>query len=253
MSKKGICSVTFRNKSAEEIIKLVKEASLQAIEWAGDSHVPITDAENAQRIGDLTRNAGLEVSSYGSYFYAGSGESFTPYIETARLLGTHAIRVWAKKMDFKKEVNHINEEEFALVVKDLKLAAQEAQVFNISIHIEWHQGTYTDSTESAQRLLKEIDEENVFLYWQPLAYLSPEECLIQIQDLGDAISNIHVFHWDEERKRYPLANGSDEWQAYINQVETHSSTPHYYLMEFVKDNTVAQFIEDAKSFRELNI
>lgn len=253
LSKRGICSVTFRDKSAEEIIKLAKDADLQAIEWAGDAHVPISNKEHAERIGKLTRDAGLDVSSYGSYFYAGSGDPFEPYIETTRALGTNAIRVWAKKMDFKKEVNKINEDEFAVVVKDLKLAAKKAHAFDISLHIEWHQGTYTDSTESALRLLNEIDEGNVFLYWQPLAYLSPNECLKQIKDLGDAISNVHVFHWDEERKRHPLADGTDEWQAYINQVETHSSTDHYYLMEFVKDNADAQFAEDLEIFKGFRI
>lgn len=38
--KTGMTSVTFRKKSAENVIALVKEAGLDGIEWGGDIHVP---------------------------------------------------------------------------------------------------------------------------------------------------------------------------------------------------------------------
>ncbi|MDE1549288.1 sugar phosphate isomerase/epimerase family protein [Jeotgalibaca caeni] len=251
MKNIGICSVTFRKKSPEEIIKLAQKGGLHAIEWGGDIHVPINDLENAKKIGVLTRQAGLLVSSYGSYYYAGQGLSFEPFLETAIALGTTSIRIWAKKMDFKKEIGVIDEEEFAAVVHDIKTAAMMAQAHDVSLHIEFHQGTYTDTTESALRLMKEIDEPNLFLYWQPLAYTSQVERLNQIIELSDFISNVHVFQWDRDFNRYPLAEGQAEWRDYIQQIQTHSSHPHFFLLEFMKDNSVEQFEEDVVTFHKL--
>ena len=65
---KGVVSVTFRKKTPEEVIDIVKKAGLTHIEWGGDVHVPHGDVETAKRVGELTRAAGLTVSSYGSYF-----------------------------------------------------------------------------------------------------------------------------------------------------------------------------------------
>lgn len=251
LNQLGICSVTFRKKTPAEIIDLVQKAGLHAIEWGGDEHVPPTDLENAAKIGNQTRLAGLEVSSYGSYYYAGEGQDFSPFLKTALALQTDSIRIWAKKMNFKKEIGKIDEEEFAKIVSDIKQAAQFAQSQNVSLHLEFHQGTYTDTTESAKRLIEEIDEPNVYLYWQPLAYTSKEERLEQIKELSAYISNVHVFQWDSEFKRYPLADGKNEWNDYINQVQTLSSNKHYFLLEFMKDNSVDQFEEDAVTFKEL--
>lgn len=245
MKNIGICSVTFRKKSVENIIELVKNSPLHAIEWGGDTHVPPSDLENARKVGEQTRQAGLEVSSYGSYYYAGSGESFEPYLKTAQALETDSIRIWAKKTDFKKEIGKIDETEFQKVVADIKQAAQSAASQGISIHLEFHQGTYTDTTESARRLMQEINEPNVYLYWQPLAYLSIEECLVQIEELGSYISNIHVFQWDKDFNRFPLEAGKEEWLRYIKKIQDQSSNPHYFLLEFMKDNSVEQFEKDS--------
>lgn len=251
MKKSGLCSVTFRDRTPEEIITLTQAAGLHAIEWGGDTHVPINDAEHAKRVGQRTRQAGLEVASYGSYFYAGEGHDFSPFLEAAQALQTKAIRIWAKKMDFKKEIGRIDEQEFTAVVQDIEKAAKQAQSAGISLHLECHQGTYTDTTKSAKRLMAAIDEPNVFLYWQPLAYTSKVERLEQIKELGKYISNVHVFHWDSDFSRFPLREGKREWQDYIQQVQSCSDNPHYFLMEFVKGNTASQFAEDAHTIKEL--
>ena len=59
-------SVTFRKKSAEEVIKITTEAGLEGIEWGGDIHVPAGEFIKAKEIAKKTRDAGLKVLSYGS-------------------------------------------------------------------------------------------------------------------------------------------------------------------------------------------
>ena len=95
--KTGLCSITFRQLSVEEIIKLVKEASLDGIEWGGDVHVPHGDFKKANEVAANCRDAGIEISSYGSYYRseAKDSPSFRAVAETAKALGAPMIRIWA--------------------------------------------------------------------------------------------------------------------------------------------------------------
>ena len=48
--KTGLVSITFREKSPEEIVGLVVEAGLDGIEWGGDVHVPHGDLAKAREV-----------------------------------------------------------------------------------------------------------------------------------------------------------------------------------------------------------
>ena len=72
MLKSGLVSVSFRSLPPEEIVRLAAGCGLGAIEWGGDVHVPPGDIANAARVGEMTRAAGLAVSSYGSYYRLGA-------------------------------------------------------------------------------------------------------------------------------------------------------------------------------------
>lgn len=67
MLKTGLVSVTFRDKTPEEIISAVKQCGLEGIEWGGDVHVLPGDVSRAREIRHLTEQAGLAVWAYGSY------------------------------------------------------------------------------------------------------------------------------------------------------------------------------------------
>ena len=98
MTKTGLVSVTFRTLAVERVIELVSQAGLNSIEWGGDIHVPPTNPSWAKEVGKMTRESGLEVSSYGSYYRAGSlsdGQSFESILDAAVALGAPSIRVWA--------------------------------------------------------------------------------------------------------------------------------------------------------------
>jgi hypothetical protein len=82
----GLVSITYRKLTPAEIIPLVRDAGLSCIEWGSDIHVPQTDLANARRVGEMTREAGLTVSSYGSYYRLGAGQDFAPYLAAPRRL-----------------------------------------------------------------------------------------------------------------------------------------------------------------------
>lgn len=56
----GLCSVSFRALSPEQIVQLAQSAGLSCIEWGADVHVPPGDFQNAERIARLIRHFGLD-------------------------------------------------------------------------------------------------------------------------------------------------------------------------------------------------
>ena len=98
--KTGLTSITFRQLTAEEVIDLAKQAGLDGIEWGGDIHARPDNLERAKELGNLTRAAGLEVLSYGSYYFVGKGSDFEPISQTAEALGCSIIRIWMPWDDY---------------------------------------------------------------------------------------------------------------------------------------------------------
>lgn len=92
----GLCSVTFRSLSPQAVIELAAANGIRSIEWGADIHVPPGDLENARDVAARTAQAGLSVSSYGSYIFAPdfAPEDVTAVLETAKALGTGHIRIW---------------------------------------------------------------------------------------------------------------------------------------------------------------
>jgi len=243
----GLCSVTFRDESVEKVIEIAKDAGLEVIEWGSDTHVPLGDLDNAKRVADLTAEAGLETSSYGTYYRVGSEEDFTPYIETAEQLGTKMIRVWAGE----KGSAEADSNWFDTIVEDTENIAEKARENGMSISFEYHQGTLTDTPESAYQLIEAIESPNVFLYWQPAESLSVEERINSLAYLGNWITNIHVFHWEDFYNRYVLEEGAEEWEQYIQRILTHSPYTHHYLFEFVKNDDPEQLKKDAQTLKRI--
>ena len=64
--KLGLCSVTFRKKTAQEVVDIAKKAGIGYIEWGGDIHVKTLD--DAKKVKVLCDKADIKISSYGSYF-----------------------------------------------------------------------------------------------------------------------------------------------------------------------------------------
>ena len=86
--KFGMTSLTLKNESVEDVIRIVKEAGLEGIEWGvSDGHMPLCDAERAALIRKLSEENGIEIFSLGSYCYMETKEECDQALETAILLG----------------------------------------------------------------------------------------------------------------------------------------------------------------------
>ncbi len=236
MSTFGLCSVTFRQLSVTEIIERAKRGNLRAIEWGSDVHVPPDNLKNAERVGKLTRDAGLLCPSYGSYFRCGD-EDFLPYARAAEALGAETIRVWAGEQEYSDGAAY---EAFVGRVRACcAIAASRGQ----TVAFEFHHGTLNRTATNTLKLLRDVGCENLKTYWQPMYWFeaSEEENLQSIYALQGKIANVHVYCW-RGGERLPLADGANEWRKFTAAI----GETNYYL-EFVRDNEEGQFYEDCET------
>lgn len=252
MIKTGLVSITFRQLSVEEIVKLVSKAGLEAIEWGGDVHVPHGNVERAKEVETLTANAGLEVAAYGSYYRVGCENeevgSFEGVLETAVALGAPTIRVWAGNKGSKEA----DKKWWNTVIEESNRIATMAESKGIKIAYEYHDNTLTDTDESAIRLLKEVNHPNIYTYWQPPHSFTVKDREDSIRGVLPWLSNIHVFYWTDspERVRHPISKAKYDWIKYL-QIAAEDKEDNYAMIEFVKDDKIEQFLDDAEALKEI--
>lgn len=198
----GLCTVTFRQLSPEDIVALSAECGIVGIEWAGDVHVPAGQIDVARHVRSLTEEAGLSVVSYGSYIAPPSDDerAFATVLETAQALGAPNIRIWPGTRN--RDSATYSSAERRQVAQAIRHMARMADDASVTLSLEYHPGSLTDDLGSAQRLMAEIDDPNVFLYWQPWPGLHLETALEEIRAVGPETSHVHVFAWDR-RKSVP--------------------------------------------------
>lgn len=250
----GLVSITFRKLSTDEIIELVKRSGLKTIEWGGDIHVPHGNIARAKEVGEKTRAAGLAVAAYGSYFKLGQsaadGLDFKHVLASAEALRAPVIRIWA---GIKGSAEYSPEERIFLA-KEARTAAAAAAEKNIKIAFEFHGHTLTDTTESALQFLKECDHPNILTYWQPPLPLTHEERIKSLKAVLPQLSNIHAFSWntnaDGSYTRLAFADHADNWKEYF-AIASKLPSDRAVMIEFVKDDSTEQFLEDARALKAL--
>lgn len=247
----GLVSVTFRKLSPELIVELVARAGLSAIEWGGDIHVPHGDVARAEAVRKMTADAGLVVSAYGSYYRCAAPPEKTPawqaVQETALALGAPAVRVWAGIMGSASATD----DDRRRVADNLCAICQQAAGVGLTVDLEYHSNTLTDTLPSALALLKEVNAPNLRSFWQPRHGIDTETSSADIRALAPWLSNVHVFHWwPTPADRRSLADGMDRWRTFFATLRA-DGKPHFTSLEFVRGDEPAQFLEDAATLRQL--
>ena len=252
-TRTGLVSVTFRQLHPDRIIDLVNAAGADVIEWGGDLHVPHGDTKTAEDVGRRTREAGLDVSCYGSYYRlglagveTGNGAAkyphFSAVLDSAIALGAPLIRVWAGR-EGSAEIDDRTRRE---AEEDALNIAGQAQAHGIQIAYEYHAKTLTDEIDSALRLLDATKHPAISTLWQPPNDKPEDYILKSLESVLPRLSNVHVFHWifpDGQIERRPLCEGKERWISYLKQLQP--LNPRDYLIEFVKDDATEQYLEDA--------
>ena len=247
MLQTGLVSITFRKLSPERIVELAAAAGLDAIEWGGDVHVLPGDVKRAQEVAELTRQAGLKVASYGSYYRVGHEEQMPIefVLECAKALKAPTVRLWAGRQGSEAADRNYRDR----IVRESRRVADWAADLGITVGYEFHGNTLTDTNVSAKQLLEAVAHDNVKTYWQPTTTRDVEYCLAGLESLLPWLCNVHVFHWDPAtRQRRPLAEGEAVWKQYLQRIRS-TGRDHFIMLEFVRDDSPEAFLEDAATLR----
>lgn len=233
----GLVSVTFRQLSPEGIVQLAKENGLELIEWGGDLHVPHGDVARASEVGAITRNAGLRVAAYGSYYRIGVSEakglSFESVLKTASALGAPIIRVWAGN----KGSDEADESAWKSFCEDAKRIEAMASDEGVKVALEFHGNTLNDTPEASRFLWSRLDGLDLLSLWQPLPTLDRAGQDESLSVVLPRLSHVHVFQWrpGPPITRHPLAEGTSEWSHWFSVIRD-SGRVVPALLEFVEND-----------------
>ena len=238
--KTGLVSISFRALQPDEILKLVKDSGLEAIEWGGDVHAVAGNLPLAKQIAGATRALGLRMPEYGSYYRIGFSEPahFEEVLASARVLGTPIIRVWAGK----KSPSLVTPEEYEAIVADARRICLMAP--DMTICLECHNNTLTEDYETALRFLRDVDCANFQMFWQPNQRQDHQYNLDALRALLPYVHSVHVFSWEGSDK-LPLAALTDRWMEYLRILRNSPREEIFLMLEFMHDNDPASLPDAA--------
>ncbi len=246
MLKLGLTSVTFNNLNIEEVLKYCAECKLAAIEWGGDVHVLPGDDAAAETVCEKSKEFGICVSSYGSYYRLGGGEDFDKYLKTAELLGAKVIRIWGGT----KASRLIDNAEYSKLLEETRSVCRAAQAKNIQIAFEYHNDTLADTKESVLKLINDAECENLGIYFQYDPWVSEQENEDTLKAFLPYLKMVHVFYIDAEVNRFSIKCGEKLWRRFI-KILSENNSDTFMLFEFLKNPTLEGLKEETKIMNEL--
>lgn len=250
MPELGITSVTFRSRSAEEIVGYCQRCGIAAIEWGSDVHVKPGEREQAERIRRITENAGIRVSSYGSYYRLGETgvNEFESYAKTAQALNAPVIRIWGGS----KAHRDLSKSEYKSLIDEAGEICKTAEKYSISVAFEYHNDSLTDSKDAALKALSDIGADNLGMYYQYDPWISCEDNYETLKAFLPYLKMIHVFNVDEKINRYSIKehNGEEFWRNII-KILGQSNTEVCMLFEFLKEETFDELKRETDTMMSL--
>lgn len=247
----GLVSVTFRRLSPAEIVELLGRTAGSMVEWGGDVHVPLGDVSIADTVATLTRRAGLTVATYGSYVDFVTETRVDDAIKTARALGASRLRVWAGRLG-SADMSHGDRK----ALRDaLENAADRAANHGMSIVLEYHNRTLTDSLSSTVSLLRDVQHPALRTSWQPSPRKDPATNESELRALLPWLAGLHVFNWGPGgyQDRRDLREILPELALWC-QIATDAVDPPGSIIptmvEFVRGDDPEQFVRDMSVLSE---
>ncbi|ANY09364.1 sugar phosphate isomerase/epimerase family protein [Pseudonocardia sp. HH130630-07] len=241
----GLCSVTLREHSRADVVELARRNGLAAIEWGADRHVRPDDPAAVADAVERCRDAGVAIASYGTYLRLGSGEDPGPVVSAARALGAPRLRVWAGTVGSAEA----GPEDRARVAAAGREVADRAAGQGLTVGLEFHGNTLTDTTASTLELLERIDRPGVLgTYWQPPVGLPADAALAGLDEVRRHLVGVHAFSWWPATERLPLSARRDLWDEVARRLH---GEPFDVLLEFVAGDAPDRLAEDAAELRAL--
>ena len=195
----GFTSTSFRQiKSLEKIVDIARDSGVDCIEWGGDVHVKdVADAAKAKKLCD---DAGIKISSYGSYYRVGSknASEWEKICKIASTMSAESVRVWLGKADSEKT----DDATYRNLVEDAKAICLVAKEYGLIVCPECHDNTYNNNTDAFLKIQKDIACDNFRTYFQS-RYKRKEYDLDRIERTLPFIQSVHISWSEQQREQFP--------------------------------------------------
>ena len=243
--KLGLCSVTFRKKSVEEVVRIAKQAGISYIEWGGDIHVKTI--EDARTVKSICDNEGVKISSYGSYFNSAEydEDKWIEICKIAKEMGAASIRIWLGKKDSEVTIDS----EYKVLLENTKKMCDIAAEYALIISPECHDNTFNNNTDAFLRIQNDLKNDNFKTYFQS-RYCRMEYDLDRIERTFGFIENVHVSYRDLKKEQ--MFKKKDK--QYINKLLAKLKTKGFdgiVMVEFVDFDSEEVFYKDVDKLKSL--
>lgn len=244
MHEAGLVSISYRELDFEDVLRIMVDAGLKYVEWGSNAQAPQNDIQKLQEIAQAQTKFGVQCCSYGTYFYLGITpiEELPDYIRAAKLLGTNVLRLWAGK----KNPDTCTLQEKEMLFNQSKLAAEMAEAAGVTLCLECHRNTYTETAQGAFELMQFVDSKAFRMYWQPDPYATVADNIAYARLLQAYTVHLHAFHIKRSTS-YPLSEGTEEWRLYLQEFTGN----HLALLETLPDHRPETLQREADSLRRI--
>ena len=239
----GLCSVTFRKKTAEEVVNLAKKAGIGFIEWGSDVHVKTID--DARTVKALCEKADIKISSYGSYFNSAVYDE-RKWIETCRIakeMNAEYIRIWLGK----KNSQLTSEKEYKFLIENTKKMCDIAKEYNLLVCPECHDNTFNNNTDAILRFIKELQRDNFKTYFQS-RYFRMEYDKDRIDRTFDHIKDVHVSYRDLKREQLFRKKDKNYLDTLLKKLKE-KGFDGIVMIEFVSWNSEKNLFSDTEKLK----
>lgn len=239
----GLCSVTFRKKSAAQVIEIAKKAGIGYIEWGGDVHV--TNIEEARLVRSVCDNEGIKISSYGSYFNCAEYDErkWSEICQIAEKMGAASIRVWLGK----KNSEITSEAEYRKLLANTRKMCELAAKHNLIVCPECHDNTFNNNTDAFLRIANDLNVKNFRTYFQS-RYFRMEYDLDRIDRTFDYIKDVHVSYRDLRREQRFRKKDRNYLDTLLRKLMSKGFNG-IVMVEFVSGDSERVLLKDTKKLK----
>lgn len=242
--KLGLCSVTFRKKSAAQVILIAKKAGIDYIEWGGDIHV--TTVEDARIVKSLCDNEGIKISSYGSYFNSieYDEEKWIQVCEIAKKMEAPSIRIWLGK----KNSEEMSNKEYLTLLENTRKMCDIASGYGLDVCPECHDNTFNNNTDAFLRLKKDLQKDNFKTYFQS-RYFRMEYDLDRIDRTFEFIRDVHISYRDLKKEQLHRKKDIFYLDKLLKKLKS-KSFDGIVMVEFVDFNSERVFYRNVRKLKK---
>ncbi len=242
--KLGLCSVTFRKKTAEEIVRIARNAKISYIEWGGDVHVRSLD--DAKRVKALCDGADIKISSYGSYFNSAVYDEgkWRGTCEITKEMGAGSIRIWLGK----KNSQVTSDKEYNLLLENTKKMCDIASEYGLTVCPECHDNTFNNNTDAILRFIGDLQKDNFKTYFQS-RYFRLEYDLDRIGRTYPYIKDVHVSYRDLKREQLFRKKDKNYLDTLLKKFRE-KSFDGIVMIEFVSGSNEKNFFKDTEMLKK---